>query len=156
MGIADIDAPEVQALVKSVRRLRASSGPGKKAYDMIREKVSAELLKTDGVKVVPAAMEKLQGQPGGQRLTAIVEHCRETFYFEDRVLCSIVAPVAIRMKSQFNGAVTIGEARHSDLAFLARILQSHTGAKKVVFDQRLYDGRARKRSKPWEGAHPKS
>lgn len=147
MTVVTLFDGQVAALVGAVRRLNASNGADAEAYTAVRRQVTGELVNRGSLDMVSAAMGIL-GETASGRLKDVVSHCSEKFYFEDRVLCAIVVPVAIRLVSRVGGQIEIDKARPLDLSTTAKLLERRSGAKKVVFDTRLYDAKTLFHTKP--------
>ena len=134
-AFTDRKVTQVAALA---RKLALSDGCDQQAFDALRREVAGELLHQETLEVLPSAMGVLAGDSALASLRQVIEHCTQVFYLEDEVAVAVVVPVTIRLKSEVDGACTIwrGNTQHVDQA--AMLIRSMTGARKVVFDERIY------------------
>lgn len=127
-------------MLKKVRRLAASNGLDKAAYQAVRMQVSAEYIKDGRSNVVSATLGELNDPEAEQMLNEIITHCSETFYFEDRILKTVAIPVAVRLHTINDGDLTLSEGRENDLKSLALCIERRIGSRKIVLDSRIYAG----------------
>jgi hypothetical protein len=138
MTVTNLFGAQLESMVKKVRRLAGSNGMDKEAYDAVRKQVSAEYMKNGRLDVVSATLGELNDSKAEQMLNEIITHCSESFYFEDRVLKTVVVPVAVRMRTRKDGDVTLIEGREDDLKTIAASIERRVGSRKVIFDNRMY------------------
>ncbi|MBK7006123.1 MAG: hypothetical protein IPH37_14145 [Burkholderiales bacterium] len=138
MTVTNLFNNQVDALLKKVQRLARSNGADKQAYDAVRREVSGEYTRNGLLDVTSATLGELNDPHAEVMLNAIIMHCSETFYFEDRILKPVVVPVGVQLKTAKDGTFTLTEGGHNHLTELAWWLERSSGSKKVVFDQRIY------------------
>ena len=138
MSVTNIFSAQLESMLKKVRRLAASGRMDQAAYEAVRMQVSAEIMKDGRPDVVTAALGELNDAHAEHLLNEIITHCSETFYFPDRILKAIVVPVAVRVRANKEGELTLFEGREDDLATIATTIERKMGSRRVVFDNRLY------------------
>lgn len=141
MTVATIFDAQVDTLMKKVRRIALTNAKEGDVYEAVRRQVSGELVNQGKLEIVGAAMGELCNEPSVNVLTDLVAHCSETFYLQDRILNTIVVPVGIRLKSRVDSSCVIANGREDELKALAIAIKRQLGSRKVVFDNRLYDGK---------------
>lgn len=133
---------QLQRFVDSVERWSLGGAVDGQLEAAIRNQICGELLNIGSLSVVREALASLGGKPAGKRLKALVDDCGQRFRLEDRTLSVIVAPVAVRLSAQKGQPQHHRYPRTSDIRSLETMMQASLGCIDVVFDRRLYDGRA--------------
>jgi hypothetical protein len=128
------------ALRQDVRALHGSRGTDRAVLQRVRRAVSGHLMSGARWSVLSAAVGELGRGPEAQLLERMIQECGERFEFEDRTLCTVVAPVAVRLRGVRHAGqgVCSGDAGQFDLPSI-KIAQA-IDASKVRFGATLYDG----------------
>lgn len=142
MAIKTIFGNQVDALVRDINLLEYRQGSDTALFEKIRRLVSGELLNLGRLNVCSAAIGELEDEKAVDRFKAIIIHCSQHFYLEDRVLSAIAIPLSVRVKCPPGFAFTLKDAKEGSLAILAKIAGNLSGARQIYFDNRLFDGKS--------------
>ena len=135
MTVTHLFDHQVESLVSAVRALVRSDGKDGAALEIVRKQVTEELMNTECLPVVTAALGKLRDEPGAALLEQSVGHHRDTFYLPDRTLSAVVVPVAIRLTSRLDGDVQLSEVHQNYVDYIAREIEREVESRKLVFDR---------------------
>ncbi len=138
MNVSAFTDRKVTQVTSLARQLARSNGRDRSAFEALRREVAGELLHQDKLEVIPCAMGALSGDSALASLRQVVEHCTQFFYLEDGVAAAVVLPVTMRLRSEMDGACTVWKGNRKHVQQAAMLIRSMTGAKKVVFDERIY------------------
>ena len=142
MVIGNLREHQISTLMDHVMRLDKSHGGDSVALGRIRSIVANELLNKDLMDVTITALGRLEQESAARRLLDIVDYCHSHFYFEDRVLSAILVPVSVRLTALDREICAISKGDRDSLRDLAIAMTESTGATKIFFDTRFYEGRA--------------
>jgi hypothetical protein len=140
MSVKNMLEHQINTMVTDVNRLELSGGSDAAALARIRSVVSNELLKCDVMEITAGALGELEQETAAKRLMGIVSYCSEHFQCDDRILSAVVLPVSIKLRALNRVQMSIDKGERGDLRDLSVKMVQTLGARKVVFDTRLYNG----------------
>lgn len=129
---------QLEALVRDIRILSASEGNDQECRERVRRAVSGHLMSGARWTVLSASQGTLGAGPERELLQQMIVTCRQTFDFEDRTLCAIVAPVAVRLKSEVHAGQGVNEGAADMMSLPCLIMPRVMGAAKVAFASQMY------------------
>jgi hypothetical protein len=132
---------QVDALVKDIHQLEFGQGADQALFQKIRRQVSGELLNLGRLEICSAAIGELHDENSVTRFRAIINHCSQHFYLQDRVLSALALPLSVRMKTAIDDPFTLKDADADHLHALAEVSKNLSGASRFQFDNRLFAGR---------------
>lgn len=133
---------QLEALVRDIRLLSASEGNDQECRERVRRSVSGHLMSGARWTVLSASQGTLGVGPERELLQQMIVNCRQTFDFEDRTLCAIVAPVAVRLKSEVHAGQGVDEGAADMMSLPCLIMPRVLGATKVAFASQMYAAKA--------------
>jgi len=140
MSVKNMLEHQIETMVTDVNRLEISGGSNAAALARIRTTVSHELLTCDVMEITTGALGALEQESAVKRLMGIVSYCSEHFRYEDRILSAVVLPVSIKLRALNRVQMSIDKGERGDLRDLSVKMVQALGARKVIFDTRLYNG----------------
>jgi hypothetical protein len=146
MRSQDIFEHQIRSLVKLIQRWHASSedaaGGTHKALEVrVRDFVSMELLGRGNAEVIARALGELEDAEA-DRLSAMVNHCSQTFYRTDAVWNAFAVPVAVRWHMQRHRIYIAKSGGSEYLKELAAGIRQCVGAQAVMLDRSIYSAKA--------------
>lgn len=129
---------QLEALVSDIRILAASNGTDEQCRDRVRRAVSGHLMSGARWTVLSGSQGTLRPGPERNLLQQMIRACRQSFDFEDRTLCAVVAPLAVKLQSVVHAGQGVDEGAADMLSLPSLIMSSVWGAKKVAFGARFY------------------
>lgn len=144
-GTDDLEMPplirrQLHALLCDVRALHASKGADRACDARVRLAVAGHLLSGARWTVLSAAEGMLAAIGERALLRRMMASCSQSFDLEDRTLCALVVPVAVRLQSRRLAGNGIAEGASDMLTLPALLLPKLIGARRVAFSARIYAG----------------
>lgn len=132
---------QLDSLVRDIKALCASNEWDLACHERVRLVVSGHLMSGARWTVLSAAQGTLPEGRERELLQRLILACRQSFDFEDRTLCAIVVPMAVRLQSEVHSGKGISEGAPNMLALPSLQVARAAGAVRVVFGARMYTGR---------------
>jgi hypothetical protein len=141
MRSQDIFEHQIRSLVNLTQRWHATGGEDKALGGRVRDFVSMELLGRGNADVIARALGDLEDAEA-DRLSAMVNHCSQTFYRTDAVWNAFAVPVAVRWHMQRNRIYLAKGGGGEYLKELAAGIRQCVGAQTVMLDRAIYSATA--------------
>ena len=148
MSVTNLRDHQVDQLIADVTRLNQVGGSDAAALLRIRAVVSRELLECDDMDLTTAALGRLESESAAKRLLSIVNYCSEHFVVGAQVLSIVALPVSVRLQSLNQQQMSLRMGERGALKDLAQKMVDAVGARRVIFDTRMYQGPALFQMKP--------
>lgn len=129
---------QIAALVEDVTHLDNVGGSDAAALQRIRDTVYKVLMSCGPLDVITGALGQIEFDSTAKRFMQIVNYCYEHYRFEDRMVSAIVLPVSIRLQGVGDKQLKISQGDPRALRSLAAKMTAKLGARKIVFDNNLY------------------
>lgn len=142
MTVTSLFDRQVDRFVENVVRWHHGQGRDQQLEDRIRQQVCGEMLNQGTRTLVDAALNELSGDAAASRLRDLVANCRQHFVLEDRLLSVVAVPVSVKMLSRSDGDVRVSVGRADEIISLGQMMEHILGCRKMVFDRRVYEGKA--------------
>ena len=129
---------QIAALVEDITHLDNVGGSDAAALQRIRNTVYKSLMSGGPLDVITGALGQIEFDSTAKRFMQIVNYCTEHYRFEDRMVSAIVLPVSIRLQGVGDKQLKISQGDPGALRCLAAKMTAKLGARKIVFDNNLY------------------
>jgi hypothetical protein len=141
MRSQNIFEQQIRSLVNLTQRWHATGGADKALEARVRDFVSMELLGRGNADVIARALGELNDAEADS-LSAMVNHCSQTFYRTDAVWNAFAVPVAVRWHMQRHRIYIAKSGGSEYLQELAAGIRQCIGAEAVMLDRSIYSAKA--------------